>query len=167
MHPIKWQSYVFRSNLHNYIIAISKQDAVRLPYSQEGSCSLGEITLKLWLRGLTVTVMRLWVRVRLIHSNWHRLASAAALMLPLEANQCRSKTFHLSAFEPFTQRTMQRILPHESRTQRVVCRCLCLSYSTRHHLFLHDVTSAALSWFNELYVVSTYIMFDKLLQTWH
>ena len=33
-HPRKWRTYVFRSTLHNYIIAISKQDAAWLPHSR-------------------------------------------------------------------------------------------------------------------------------------
>ena len=48
---------IFHAKLHNYIITISKLDAVWLPHSQDGCCSLGKSSLKSRSAGLTAAVI--------------------------------------------------------------------------------------------------------------
>ena len=64
----KWQSYVFRAKLHNYIITISKLDAVwlphwqgRQPFSGGKFTSLGQEGC--WSRWFILITNTLWVKV--------------------------------------------------------------------------------------------------------
>ena len=52
----KWKSYIFHNKSHNYIIAISKLDAVWLTRG-DGGCFLGESSRKSRSGGLTVAVI--------------------------------------------------------------------------------------------------------------